>query len=55
VLHLHWVESGGPLVNPPDGAGFGSDLIMRCMGRSTARLDYHQQGFEAHFQVALSG
>lgn len=51
VLQLDWVESGGPPVIPPDRRGFGSDLIMRCMGRSKTRLTYDHSGFEAHFQV----
>ena len=53
MLQLDWVESGGPLVNPPDRRGFGSDLIERCMGRSKTRLSYNPSGFEAHFQVML--
>ena len=51
VLQLDWVESGGPPASPPDRQGFGSDLIMRCMGRSKTRLTYDHSGFEAHFQV----
>lgn len=53
VLQLDWIESGGPPVIPPDRAGFGSDLILRCMGRSKTRLTYDHSGFEAHFQVPL--
>ena len=53
VLHLDWVESGGPVVNPPNQRGFGSELIERCMGRSTTRLSYNPSGFEAHFQVII--
>ncbi|WP_394999815.1 HWE histidine kinase domain-containing protein [Sphingomonas sp.] len=53
MLQLDWVESGGPLVNPPDRRGFGSDLIERCMGRSKTRLSYNPSGFAAHFQVML--
>jgi two-component sensor histidine kinase len=29
MLHLVWIESGGPIVSPPTRTGFGSRLIER--------------------------
>ena len=53
VLNLDWVESGGPVVSPPQRQGFGTDLIVRCMGRSRTLLTYARAGLEAHFQIPL--
>lgn len=53
VLHLDWIESGGPPVMPPKRTGFGSDLILRCMGRSKPCFNYDPSGFKAHFEIPL--
>jgi two-component system CheB/CheR fusion protein len=53
TLQLDWVESGGPAVEPPDRQGFGTDLVMRCVGRSRSHINYARTGLEAHFQVPL--
>jgi len=53
MLQLNWVESGGPAVNPPDRQGFGTELVVRCVGRSRSHINYARTGLEAHFQVPL--
>ena len=47
---LRWVESGGPLVKPPERRGFGSTLLERVTGRELGgecRVDYHADGVRA--------
>ena len=45
-LRLHWRESGGPPVQPPDRKGFGSTLIERALeGESgKAQMDFNPSG-----------
>jgi two-component sensor histidine kinase len=38
---LTWRERGGPVVAPPQGKGFGSELIARLLAHQPgARLDH---------------
>jgi PAS domain S-box-containing protein len=58
ALHLRWIESGGPLVRPPERTGFGTTLIERSIaheldGRAT--LDYRPAGLVCELQFPLRG
>jgi PAS domain S-box-containing protein len=47
---LHWVESGGPRVSPPERRGFGSTLLERVTGRELGgegRVEYRADGVQA--------
>jgi two-component sensor histidine kinase len=47
---LHWVESGGPPVKPPERRGFGSTLLDRITGRELGgegRVEYCADGVRA--------
>jgi PAS domain S-box-containing protein len=51
-LHLTWIESGGPLVEPPVRTSFGTHLIQRVLAHDTggtAKVSYLPEGvfFEA--------
>jgi two-component sensor histidine kinase len=51
-LHLTWVESGGPPVEPPTRTSFGTQLIQRVLAYETggtAKISYLPGGvvFEA--------
>ena len=51
---IHWRESGGPIVSPPDRRGFGTVLIDRSIpydlgGKS--RVDYCPAGVEGRFCI----
>ncbi len=51
---LHWVESGGPLVTPPERRGFGSTLLDRVTGRELGgegRVEYRADGVRALLQA----
>lgn len=46
-FQLRWQESGGPAVQPPARAGFGSFMIRRTLPgyfEGTANLDFHPEG-----------
>ena len=53
-LELHWVETGGPRVEPPRRKGFGTTIIEQSvpydLGGKT-RLDYAPEGFNAWFLI----
>jgi PAS domain S-box-containing protein len=56
-LHLHWTESGGPPVTPPDGRGFGLELIERSVAHQLggqAVLDYRVDGLACEITVPLT-
>ena len=47
MLHLVWIESGGPVVSPPERAGFGSRLIERSLAHDLAgeaHIAYRPEG-----------
>lgn len=46
-LHLTWIEEGGPAVDIPSRAGFGTQLIQRVLAHETggtAKLSYEPEG-----------
>jgi light-regulated signal transduction histidine kinase (bacteriophytochrome) len=52
--HLHWRESGGPIVTTPSRRGFGSVVIERVIPfdlQGRAEVHYRPEGFEAAFFV----
>jgi two-component sensor histidine kinase len=52
ILRLRWRESGGPIVDQPSSRGFGSRLIERGLGASSAvRTRFLESGFEFDFDV----
>ena len=51
-LRLHWQESGGPPVTPPDNRGFGSTIIERTIPHELngyADVAYERDGLSATF------
>lgn len=49
---LHWKETGGPEVVPPEKAGFGRSIIEDAIPfefKGTASLKFHPTGVEARF------
>ncbi len=47
VLLVEWVESGGPLVTPPERQGFGTKLIQRGLAQQLGgeiKLNFHPDG-----------
>jgi two-component sensor histidine kinase len=54
-LLLEWVETGGPVAQPPTRKGFGSKLIaMGLVGTGGVDLRYLPSGFIAAFKAPLS-
>lgn len=56
ILHLTWIESGGPIVEPPKRFGFGTRLLKRVLGRQLngqVRIDYLAQGIQVTFRAVL--
>jgi two-component sensor histidine kinase len=44
VLHLEWVETGGPAVTPPEREGFGTRMLHRVLAAQTdAKVSVHYQ------------
>lgn len=55
-LNLRWVESGGPVVTPPERKGFGSKLIERgLVAGGRAHVDFHPSGLVYTLSAPLSG
>ncbi len=57
VLHVSWIERGGPPVSEPDSEGFGSFVIGRALMAETqgqVRREFAQEGFEWHFTMPLT-
>jgi two-component sensor histidine kinase/CHASE3 domain sensor protein len=49
TIVLHWHESGGPVVSPPERRGFGSRITESLVARAvsgTAAITYHPSGLE---------
>lgn len=47
LLHIEWIERGGPPVKPPERRGFGSRLVERALTYDlggTARIDFEPGG-----------
>jgi two-component sensor histidine kinase len=56
VLHLEWMERGGPTVEVPEQEGFGSRVIHRILAAQTnARIsmDYHPTGLQVVIDLPL--
>jgi two-component sensor histidine kinase len=56
VFHLHWTESGGPLVPAPVRRGFGELLLRRIAPRDMAgksEVRYDPKGFEYELEAPL--
>ena len=53
ILHLEWIETGGPEVRPPQRRGFGSQLIERVLNvqlEAQVHADFAPAGL--HFRLA---
>ncbi len=56
VLHISWVESGGPPVSEPTDEGFGTFVIGRALMAETqgqVRREFATEGFEWHFTMPM--
>lgn len=56
MLHLDWIEIGGPKVSQPDHRGFGSILIERSLDKvigSHVDVDYAESGLQVHIHMPL--
>ncbi len=56
VLHVSWIESGGPTVSMPTEEGFGTFVIGRALMAETqgqVRREFAPDGFEWHFTMPL--
>lgn len=54
ILVVKWSESGGPPVTPPEGSGFGSQLIeMGLLGTGDAEVEFNSKGLVAIFTAPL--
>lgn len=54
VLHLAWIESGGPRVSEPTQKGFGSRLIQMGLGSGRVRTEFDPDGFSLELSASLS-
>ncbi len=57
LLHLHWKETGGPLVVSPEKRGFGSQLVECALAYDlggTARIDFEPEGIVCTICAMLS-
>jgi two-component sensor histidine kinase len=56
LFHLHWKETGGPVVEAPVRRGFGELLVRRIAPRDMAgksEVRYDRDGFEYELQAPL--
>ena len=56
LFHLHWTESGGPVVDTPTRKGFGELLVRRIAPRDMAgksEVRYAPAGFEYELEAPL--
>jgi two-component sensor histidine kinase len=55
-LRLHWQESGGPPVTPPERKGFGLLLLERAVDQQGSTcLKFDPSGFVCELELALQG
>jgi two-component sensor histidine kinase len=57
MLRILWTERGGPIVDEPDGVGFGSKLLDRAISREMrgrSEMMYLPDGIECFMQIPLS-
>ena len=55
-IDLHWNESGGPPVTPPESNGFGTTLLRRIIEMQMdgkAEFDFKPEGLQFHAQARL--
>jgi two-component sensor histidine kinase len=54
-LLLHWRELGGPPVQPPSRAGFGTRMLDRAMRgeRGEARIEFLPEGVRCTIEMAI--
>jgi two-component sensor histidine kinase len=58
LLRLHWVESGGPPVRPPERNGFGITLIEGSIAHELdgrAAIEYRPEGLVCELRFPLRG
>ncbi|MGN2252436.1 sensor histidine kinase [Frateuria sp. GZRe12] len=56
ILHLDWIEHGGPPVHPPARKGFGTRLVERSLNparNGAVSIDYRESGLACHMAVPL--
>jgi two-component sensor histidine kinase len=56
MLHLEWVERGGPPVGAPDQDGFGSRVINRVLAaqtRANVSMDFEASGLRVVLDLPL--
>jgi PAS domain S-box-containing protein len=56
ILHMDWIESGGPKVQPPERRGFGTRFVengirLQCGGKST--IDFAPDGVRCAIELPL--
>ena len=57
MLHIEWLEAGGPPVTVPTRSGFGSRLIKRCIERELSgelSLQYDPTGLYCQISIPLN-
>jgi two-component sensor histidine kinase/integral membrane sensor domain MASE1 len=58
LLHITWVEEGGPPVSPPEKSGFGSGLIANSIKHQLGgevELDWRPTGLRVSLTVPIDG
>jgi PAS domain S-box-containing protein len=56
ILHLDWIEHGGPPAHPPARKGFGTRLIEHSLNparNGAVSIDYRESGLVCHIAVPL--
>ncbi|MER8956865.1 sensor histidine kinase [Mesorhizobium sp. M0833] len=54
ILHLHWQERNGPIVQPPSRRGFGTTLLERVVTvQCNAKIEMHYNPGGLRFTMAL--
>lgn len=57
IIHVSWIESGGPEVVPPTHRGFGQTLIARSLDRGTggrASVEFKPSGVTCEMAIPVS-
>jgi PAS domain S-box-containing protein len=57
VLHIHWRESDGPAVSPPEREGFGTRMIQRVLASELGgkvTLEFKPAGLECSIEAPLN-
>lgn len=53
-LHMSWIESGGPPVEPPGKPGFGSRMIKSAFSAGDVTIDYRKDGLVCEIRLPLT-